>query len=189
MPNLLNLKSIIIAAVVAFLAGLAAGSWGAYRLDQARVLKAEGKAAELTAAYAKRDQDARDAVLAKEAADRKTADAIAAASAADARVRQVQFNQMIKENKNVEERFIASGQPVHFMPIGWVRQYDSGFAAANREAGNDTSQPQTAAGRADTAASDVSEWEVLDNHAINAAKWADCRRQVNDLLDILNATD
>lgn len=200
MINPLPWKSMSIVAVMAFLAGSAAGGWGAYQLDQARVLKverdadkrageAEKKTDALRDAYNKRDAEARDAVQARQEADRKAVDAVAAASAAEARLRQITFNQIFKENRHVQEAVVAAGRPVYFVSVGWLRQYNAALTAPGSQAGDGAGAPAPPSGGADAASTGVSEWDVLDHHTLNARKWADCRRQVRDLLDILENTD
>lgn len=189
MLQIADWESIGIAAAIAFLAGAGMGGWGAYRIDQARVLEAKAEVSKLQAAYTKRDDDAKQAVLDKQSADRRLVAAIDAKSVAEERLRQAKFANILKENHHAEKVFVASGKPVHFMPIGWVRQYDSSIAASSGQEGGGAGAAASASGGVDSATSDVSEWDVLDNHTINTARCQSWRQQLNDLIDILEKTD
>jgi hypothetical protein len=186
MFNFIDWRSILIAlAAGTILGGICAGGV-VHKMDAA-----DYRTLELSVSEAK--TKAKDAATAKLEADRKAGDAIAGKQAAEGRLASVEFNQIRKDSRNVQENLRHFGVPDAVLPAGWVRNYNAAMSAGAGKAGAPAGRAPDPAGRSDPAQEDatpsgISQWELLDNTVDNAEGYASCRRQLNSLIDWALAT-
>lgn len=169
-----RLVGAVVAAVILFFAGWTVRGWKA-GADMAEVVQAH--------------QMERDARI------KATNDALAAADAAgraiavqyETRIRDISTaSQKLKsELRNAETKARAAGALSCPLSPEWVRLYNDalrpgGGASAPSGEPADSSQGAAATG---AGAAPASEWDVAWVHAENAARWAECRAQLNALID------
>lgn len=169
-----RLIGVAVAAVIVFLAGWTVRGW-----------KADADMAEVVQAH-QAERDARikatnEALAAADAAGR------AAAVQYETRVREISAtSQKLKtELRNAESKARAAGAASCPLSPEWVRLYDDALrpgGGASAPTGEPAGAPQGAAA-AGAGAAPASEWDVAWVHAENAARWAECRAQLNALID------
>lgn len=169
-----RLIGVAVAAVIVFLAGWTVRGW-----------KADSDMTEVVQAH-QAERDARikatnEALAAADASGR------AAAVQYETRIREISTaSQKLKtELRNAESNARASGAAVCPLPSEWVRLYDDALrpgSGASAPTGKPTDSSQ-GAGSAGSGTSPANEWDVAWVHAENASRWAECRAQLNALID------
>ena len=181
----LRLIGAVVAAALAFL-----GGWSV------RALIADADMAVTVQTY----RDEMDALARAHEAEREvrikaTAEALAEADKAG-RAAAVQYETQIREIatasqklktelRNAEAKARAAGTAACPLSTEWVRLYDDALrpgGGASAPSGEPAGQAQGAAA-AHAGATPASEWDVAWVHAENAARWAECRAQLNALID------
>lgn len=109
----------------------------------------------------------------------------------EARIREISnVSQKLKtEVIHAQSQAISSNAPVCSMPSSWVRLYDD---ALRPSGGADSRTGDSGAASEGTGAAGsgpASEWDVLWVHTENAARWAECRAQLNGLIDFEKRDD
>lgn len=189
MLKLYDVRVVALGLLFAVALGLGVGSWITHKVDH-------GAYADLELKVSSAQKLAKDAADKLAESDRKAGDAIAAKTAAENRLAQQTFNDIRKGNTYVEKQIRAQGVPAHVLPAGWVRQYNAGLSAGIGQApaaAGGTDAAASGAGAAESgedlaAPSGITEWDVLDNATDNAEGYASCRRQLNSLIDWVEAT-
>ena len=163
-----------LAVVVLFLAGWTVRGWKAdsdiAALVQAHTEERAARQAAASAAVAKAESDGRDAAVKYEAKIRDI-------STTSQRLR--------SELRNAETAARNSGTAVCLLTPEWVRLYDAALRPGG-DPGTPSGEPagsSQGAGASDPGAAPTSEWDVAWVHAENASRWAECRAQLNALID------
>lgn len=175
--------------------GTAAGGYGAHVLGQARYATLELQLAQAQMHVMQERQVASNAAAAKLQADLRAGEAIAALAVAEDIATGTTFNQIRKVSNLAKETSRKQGRPDIDLPLGWVRQYNAAVSASPGQSPPPTSESDgeaertgSAQGANQFAPSGLSQWDVLDNATDNAEGYAACRRQLNRLIDWVEAT-
>lgn len=172
--------AVAVATVVLFASGWMARGWIADRDMNATLLAHEQE-------RVNRIEAANRAVAAAEQTGRETS------AKYEARIREIStVSQKLKtEVLHAQSKAISTAAPVCVIPADWVRLYDEALRPASGP-DSPTGESATAsqgAGAAGTGSASASEWDVLWVHTENAARWAECRAQLNGLIDFEERDD
>lgn len=161
---------VVVALVVSFGAGYHNG-WSK-RGDREAALRLE-------------ERERLDAAVVEE---RRRANAIAADLEAEKRNIKTITIEVIKEVPRVTKVYVEKpGEAPKPIPDavythGFVRLWDKALGSGVPRAAGEF---DSAAGESDIARADVTSADILENHAINAEKYASCRAQLNSLIDFV----
>ena len=169
----MNLRFFLIAtaSAVAFYAGWTVRDW-----------KADAAASKVETQIAKKEQarseGASQAVAKADAEDRQVVVRYVT------RVRYIRDDaaQLKGEIRDAEKQADAAGLPRAGLSGEWVRLYNAALhpgGGADSPAGGTAGSP----GGAGAAEPRADEWDVLSVHSENASRWAECRAQLNSLID------
>lgn len=172
--------AVAVAAVVLFASGWMVRGWIADRDMNATLLAHEQERVE-------RIEAANRAIAAAEQSGRETS------AKYEARIREIStVSQKLKtEVLHAQSKAISTAAPVCTIPADWVRLYDEALRPAG---GQDSPTGEPAAASKGTASAgagpaSASQWDVLWVHTENAARWAECRAQLNALIDFEQRDD
>lgn len=130
-----------------------------------------------------KDHKAQSAEIAKE---RKRADGLAIELEAERRNVKTVTIEVVKEIPTVTTVYKeAPNAPIQPIPdpvytIGFVRLWDRALSAGLPAA---TGEPADPARGSDLVRAPIGSGDILENHAVNAGKYAECRAQLNKLID------
>lgn len=172
--------AVAVAAVVLFALGWMVRGWIADRDMNATLLAHEQERVE-------RIEAANRAVAAAEQTGRETS------AKYEARIREIStVSQKLKtEVLHAQSKAISSNAPVCSLDGSWVRVYDEALRPASGQ-DSPTGEPAATtqgAGASGDGASSANQWDVLWVHTENASRWAECRAQLNSLIDFERRDD
>lgn len=174
----MDFRVIGIVALVASLLGAGAG-W------EVRGWKADSEIATIKDDYQERidaQRAAKDEALGKlDLADRKAASELEAHKQAIATNSFKIKSEVLNEKANA----LKSSAPICAISPEWVRIYNEALRPAgdSPEAPGESVATTEGAGASGSGATGADQWEVLWVHAENASRWAECRAQLNALID------
>lgn len=129
----------------------------------------------------------------RRSADKAAADELAEAEARNRklsadfgeRVRLLQSRSYLIQTEIHRAQKIAS--PSVCLSDGWVRLYNAALRTASdsSDAERGIAAPASGTDVSYSVPSGLSEWDALRVHAANAERWAECRSQLNSLIDFL----